>query len=75
MKSFQKGGGTALSANWDEVEKAPVPIKAPSGSEAIKFEKSKFHFVSYGFGHFFVGSSVAHLAAITTRADYMHVTL
>jgi len=38
MKSFQESGGTALSTNWDEVKKAPVPIKAPSGSEARKWE-------------------------------------
>jgi len=39
MKSFQESGGTALSTNWDEVKKAPVEIKAPSGSEARKWEK------------------------------------
>ena len=39
MKSFQESGGTALSTNWDEVGKAPVPIKAPSGSEARKWEQ------------------------------------
>ena len=39
MKSFQESGGTALSTNWDEVKKAPVPIKAPSGSEARKWEQ------------------------------------
>jgi suppressor of G2 allele of SKP1 len=39
MKSFQESGGTALSTNWDEVKKAPVPIKPPSGSEARKWEQ------------------------------------
>ncbi|KAF8274069.1 SGS-domain-containing protein [Lactarius quietus] len=39
MKSFQESGGTALSTNWDEVKKAPVPIKAPTGSEARKWEQ------------------------------------
>lgn len=39
MKSFQESGGTALSTNWDEVKKAPVEIKPPSGSEARKWEK------------------------------------
>jgi suppressor of G2 allele of SKP1 len=39
MKSFQESGGTALSTNWDEVKKAPVEIKAPSGSEARKWEQ------------------------------------
>jgi suppressor of G2 allele of SKP1 len=38
MKSFQESGGTALSTNWDDVKKAPVPIKAPTGSEARKWE-------------------------------------
>jgi suppressor of G2 allele of SKP1 len=39
MKSFQESGGTALSTNWDEVQKAPVEIKAPSGSVARKWEQ------------------------------------
>ncbi|KAH9982925.1 SGS-domain-containing protein [Lactifluus volemus] len=39
MKSFQESGGTALSTNWDEVKKAPVPVKPPSGSEARKWEQ------------------------------------
>ena len=39
MKSFQESGGTALSTNWDEVKKGPVPIKAPTGSEARKWEQ------------------------------------
>jgi len=38
MKSFQESGGTALSTNWDEVKKAPVPIRPPAGSEARKWE-------------------------------------
>ncbi|KAI0003703.1 SGS-domain-containing protein [Russula compacta] len=39
MKSFQESGGTALSTNWDEVGKGPVPIKPPTGSEARKWEQ------------------------------------
>ncbi|KAH9964300.1 SGS domain-containing protein [Russula dissimulans] len=39
MKSFQESGGTALSTNWDDVKKAPVPIKPPAGSEARKWEQ------------------------------------
>jgi len=39
VKSFQESGGTALSTNWDEVKKAPVPIRPPAGSEARKWEK------------------------------------
>ncbi|KAI0296167.1 SGS domain-containing protein [Russula brevipes] len=39
MKSFQESGGTALSTNWEDVKKAPVPIKAPAGSEARKWEQ------------------------------------
>ncbi|KAI0275090.1 SGS-domain-containing protein [Gloeopeniophorella convolvens] len=39
MKSFQESGGTALSTNWDEVKKAPVPVKPPAGSEARKWEQ------------------------------------
>jgi suppressor of G2 allele of SKP1 len=39
MKSFQESGGTALSTNWEDVKKAPVEIKAPSGSEARKWEQ------------------------------------
>ena len=39
MKSFQESGGTALSTNWDDVKKAPVPVKAPAGSEARKWEQ------------------------------------
>ena len=38
IKSFQESGGTALSTNWDEVGKAPVPIRPPQGSEARKWE-------------------------------------
>ncbi|KAL0951224.1 hypothetical protein HGRIS_007945 [Hohenbuehelia grisea] len=33
MKSYQESGGTTLSTNWDEVKKAPVEVKPPSGSE------------------------------------------
>jgi len=39
MKSFQESGGTALSTNWEEVQKAPVPIKPPAGSESRKWEQ------------------------------------
>ena len=39
MKSFQESGGTALSTNWEDVKKAPVPIKPPSGSESRKWEQ------------------------------------
>jgi len=39
MKSFQESGGTSLSTNWDEVKKAPVEVKAPTGSEARKWEQ------------------------------------
>ncbi|KAI0068222.1 SGS-domain-containing protein [Artomyces pyxidatus] len=37
IKSFQESGGTALSTNWSEVGKAPVPIQPPKGSEARKW--------------------------------------
>ncbi|KAH7916451.1 SGS-domain-containing protein [Hygrophoropsis aurantiaca] len=37
MKSFQESGGTTLSTNWDEVKKAPVEVKPPSGSEWKKW--------------------------------------
>ena len=39
VKSFQESGGTALSTNWEDVGKGPVPIKAPTGSEARKWEQ------------------------------------
>src|SRR5260370_40648087 len=39
MKSFSESGGTSLSTNWEEVKKAPVQIKPPSGSEARKWEQ------------------------------------
>ena len=39
MKSFTESGGTTLSTNWDEVGKAPVEVKPPSGSEARKWEQ------------------------------------
>ena len=37
MKSYQESGGTTLSTNWDEVKKAPVEVKPPSGSEWKKW--------------------------------------
>ena len=33
MKSYSESGGTTLSTNWDEVKKAKVDVKPPSGSE------------------------------------------
>jgi suppressor of G2 allele of SKP1 len=39
MKSFQESGGTALSTNWEDVSKGPVPIKPPAGSETKKWEQ------------------------------------
>jgi suppressor of G2 allele of SKP1 len=39
MKSFQESGGTALSTNWEDVSKGPVPIKPPAGSETRKWEQ------------------------------------
>lgn len=39
MKSYQESGGTALSTNWAEVGKAPVPISPPDGMEAKKWEQ------------------------------------
>jgi suppressor of G2 allele of SKP1 len=33
MKSFQESGGTALSTNWEEVQKEKVHVKPPAGSE------------------------------------------
>ncbi|KAI0322632.1 SGS domain-containing protein [Amylostereum chailletii] len=39
VKSFQESGGTALSTNWSEVGKGPVPVKPPAGSEARKWEQ------------------------------------
>ena len=32
MKSYQESGGTHLSTNWGEVEKAPVPVSPPKDS-------------------------------------------
>lgn len=37
MKSYSESGGTTLSTNWDEVKKAPVEVKPPSGSEWKKW--------------------------------------
>ena len=37
MKSFVESGGTTLSTNWDEVGKAPVPIRPPDGMEPKKY--------------------------------------
>jgi len=39
MKSYQESGGTALSTNWAEVGKAPVPISPPDGMEVKKWEQ------------------------------------
>jgi len=39
VKSYQESGGTALSTNWDEVQKGPVPISPPDGMEAKKWEQ------------------------------------
>lgn len=36
MKSYSESGGTSLSTNWDEVKKAKVETKPPSGTEARK---------------------------------------
>ena len=37
MKSFSESGGTTLSTNWDEVKKARVEVKPPTGSEWKKW--------------------------------------
>jgi suppressor of G2 allele of SKP1 len=37
MKSYQESGGTTLSTNWDDVKKAPVEVKPPTGSEWKKW--------------------------------------
>jgi suppressor of G2 allele of SKP1 len=37
MKSFSESGGTTLSTNWEEVKKAPVEVKPPTGSEWKKW--------------------------------------
>ncbi|CAK4033142.1 SGT1 A [Lecanosticta acicola] len=34
MKSYTESNGTALSTNWDEVSKGPVPVSPPDGMEA-----------------------------------------
>ncbi|CAE7117415.1 unnamed protein product [Rhizoctonia solani] len=33
LKSYTESGGTSLSTNWDDVKKAKVEVKPPSGSE------------------------------------------
>ena len=38
MKSYVESNGTALSTNWEDVGKAPVPIQPPDGIEAKKWE-------------------------------------
>lgn len=37
MKSFTESNGTALSTNWDEVSKGPVPTEPPDGMQARKY--------------------------------------
>ncbi|TFK77121.1 SGS-domain-containing protein [Pluteus cervinus] len=37
MKSYSESGGTTLSTNWDEVKRAPVEVKPPTGSEWKKW--------------------------------------
>ena len=37
MKSYTESNGTALSTNWDEVQKAPVETLPPDGMEAKKW--------------------------------------
>ncbi|PNS16514.1 hypothetical protein CAC42_248 [Sphaceloma murrayae] len=39
VKSFTESGGTALSTNWADVQKAPVPVQPPDGMEARKWEQ------------------------------------
>ena len=38
MKSYVESNGTALSTNWEDVGKAPVPVNPPDGIEAKKWE-------------------------------------
>lgn len=38
-KSFLESNGTALSTNWEEVSKAPVPTKPPAGMEPKRYEQ------------------------------------
>jgi suppressor of G2 allele of SKP1 len=38
MKSFVESNGTALSTNWADVGKAPVPVNPPDGVEARKWD-------------------------------------
>ncbi|CAE6462902.1 unnamed protein product [Rhizoctonia solani] len=37
LKSYTESGGTALSTNWDDVRKAKVEVKPPTGSEFKKW--------------------------------------
>lgn len=37
MKSYTESNGTALSTNWEEVSKGPVPTEPPDGMEAKKW--------------------------------------
>lgn len=41
MKSYQESGGTALSTNWEDVRKAPVPVEPPEGMEAHEWEGAR----------------------------------
>lgn len=37
MKSYVESNGTALSTNWDEIKKSPVPTQPPKSMEARKW--------------------------------------
>ncbi|CAE6521348.1 unnamed protein product [Rhizoctonia solani] len=37
LKSYTESGGTSLSTNWDEVRRAKVEVKPPTGSEFKKW--------------------------------------
>lgn len=39
VKSFQESGGTALSTNWAEVGQKTMPVQAPQGMEARRYEQ------------------------------------
>ncbi|RKP02333.1 hypothetical protein CXG81DRAFT_10913 [Caulochytrium protostelioides] len=39
IKSYTESGGTALSTNWQDVSKGPVPVTPPEGMEARKFDQ------------------------------------
>lgn len=39
VKSFQESGGTALSTNWAEVGRKTMPVQAPQGMEARRYEQ------------------------------------